>query len=288
MSAIIAAVVNEKGGATKTTTTYAIGSEAANLGLRTLIVDFDPQYASLTLAAGAERTRGAKSVVNAMQAFLENDEPGPLTPHLIALRPHLDLLPSGKELSSAETVLHDTPDRDRILSNVLAPAARDYDLVLIDCPPSLGILVTNALTAAQSVIIPVTPEFMGAAGLKDLLDTIRRIKRRRLNPDLSVAAIILTKASLGTKHARKVADEVRATYGESIAVLGPVKPATIVNEASEAGQSIVDYAPKHDVALAYKEITRELLRSWGVPLPADPQDGQQQQADEHQTEVLHG
>jgi len=192
MAAIIAAVVNEKGGVGKTTSTYALGTAFARASLRTLMVDMDPQRASLTLATGV--ARGSKSVADAMQAVIEADrdaEEGDtatvvgagidvLTPHTVAVAPNLDLIPSGKELTSAEHVLRDVPERDRILAEVLAPAADAYDIILIDCPPSLGVLVINAMGAAQTLIIPVSPEYLSAGSLEDLFDTVRRVKRRAL------------------------------------------------------------------------------------------------------------
>jgi len=152
----------------------------------------DPQRASLTLATGV--ARGSKSVADAMQAVIEADrdaEEGDtatvvgagidvLTPHTVAVAPNLDLIPSGKELTSAEHVLRDVPERDRILAEVLAPAADAYDIILIDCPPSLGVLVINAMGAAQTLIIPVSPEYLSAGSLEDLFDTVRRVKRRAL------------------------------------------------------------------------------------------------------------
>jgi len=282
MAAIIAAVVNEKGGVGKTTSTYALGTAFARASLRTLMVDMDPQRASLTLATGV--ARGSKSVADAMQAVIEADrdaEEGDtatvvgagidaLTPHTVAVAPNLDLIPSGKELTSAEHVLRDVPERDRILAEVLAPAADAYDIILIDCPPSLGVLVINAMGAAQTLIIPVSPEYLSAGSLEDLFDTVRRVKRRRLNPNLSIAGIILTDADLRTTHAREITQEIRAQYGADLPILGVVKHATEVNNAAQAGRSIVDYAPKHPAALAYAEIADALLHHWqrAAPIPA--------------------
>jgi chromosome partitioning protein len=281
MAAIIAAVVNEKGGVGKTTSTYALGTAFARAGLRTLMVDMDPQRASLTLATGV--SRGSKSVADAIQAVIEADRdagevdtaaaslnPDALAPHTVAVAPNLDLIPSGKELTSAEHVLRDVPERDRILAEVLAPAADAYDIILIDCPPSLGVLVVNAMGAAQTLIIPVSPEYLSAGSLEDLFDTVRRVKRRRLNPTLSIAGIILTDADLHTTHAREITQEIRAQYGADLPILGVVKHATEVNNAAQAGRSIVDYAPKHPAALAYTEIADALLHRWqrAAPTPA--------------------
>ncbi len=274
MAAIIAAVVNEKGGVGKTTSTYALGTAFARAGLRTLMVDMDPQRASLTLATGV--SRGSKSVADAMQAVIEADRDadegeitaradagvGTLAPHTVAVAPNLDLIPSGKELTSAEHVLRDVPDRDRILAEVLAPVADTYDIILIDCPPSLGVLVINAMGAAQTLIIPVSPEYLSAGSLEDLFDTVRRVKRRHLNPHLSIAGIILTDADLHTTHAREIAQAIHAQYGADLPILGVVKHATEVNNATQAGRSIVDYAPKHPAALAYAEIAATLLHRW--------------------------
>ncbi len=262
----IAAIVNEKGGVSKSSSTLSLGSAMAARGLRVLLVDLDPQHASLTLAAGVASSK--KGVAAAMQDYLTNDEAGPLAPYVAALGPTLDLLPSGKELSNAETALQNTEGREHILGEVLTPADGVYDVVLIDCPPTLGVLVTNALTAAQTVIIPVVPEYMAAAGLQGLLDTLRRIKRRKLNPTLTVSGIILAMVDNRTAHGREVAEAVRAAFGAEVPVLGEVKRSIRMSEAAQAGQSIIDYDPKHPVALAYQEIADDLLRRWGIAAPA--------------------
>jgi len=264
----IAAIVNEKGGVSKSSSTLSLGSAMAARGLRVLLVDLDPQHASLTLAAGVASPK--KGVAAAMQDYLTADEAGPLAPYVAALGPTLDLLPSGKELSNAETALQNTEGRERILGEVLAPADGVYDVVLIDCPSTLGVLVTNALTAAQTVIIPVVPEYMAAAGLQGLLDTLRRIKRRKLNPTLTVSGVILAMVDNRTSHGREVAEAVRAAFGAEVPVLGEVKRSIRVSEAAQAGQSIIDYDPKHPVALAYREIADDLLQRWGIVAPVQP------------------
>ncbi len=261
----IAAVVNEKGGVSKTSTTLSLGSAMAARGLHVLLVDLDPQHASLTLAAGV--TSSKKGVALAMQDFLTSDEAAALDGYVTAIGPTLDLLPSGKELSNAETALQNTEGREHILGEVLAPADGVYDVVLIDCPPTLGVLVTNALTAAHTVIIPVVPEYMAAAGLQGLLDTLRRIRRRKLNPNLTISGIILAMVDNRTAHSREVAEAVRAAFGDEVPVLGEVKRSIRMSEAAQAGQSIIDYDPKGPAALAYRAIADDLLRRWDITAP---------------------
>lgn len=264
MSTIVA-IVNEKGGVGKTVSTYSLGSALARRGQRVLMVDLDPQDASLSIASGVREP--AASVADALQHYITQREAAPLEEYVTPLGPNLDLLPNSKGLASAEHVLANVRRREYVLAEVLAPAAARYDIILIDCPPSLGVLVVNALTAADVVLIPVVPEYMAAIGIKGLLDTVREMRREKLNPRLTVGGIILTMVDTRTRHSREVSEDLRAAFGDEIPILGEVRRSTRVNEAMQAGRSILDYAERDTAAQAYLAIADELLTRWAVPSP---------------------
>jgi len=265
---MIACIANQKGGTSKTSTTLALGAACAERGQRVLLVDLDPQ-ASLTAAAGAPLL-GRPTVYTALSHYLAHDE----APDLAAggmLHPvsaGLTLLPSSIDLAAAEMELVTAVRREYILSEVLVPALGDYDLVLIDCPPSLGLLVVNALTAAREVIVPVVPEYLAAHGLQLLLGSIGRIRKNKLNPRLQIAGIIFTMVDNRTTHGRAVAEEIRGSIGRQVPILGEVKRSIKVAEAAAAGVPITAYAARSDSALAYGQIADGLLARWGLsPLP---------------------
>ncbi len=264
MSTIVA-IVNEKGGVGKTVSTYSLGSALARRGQRVLMVDLDPQDASLSIASGVHKP--AASVADALQHYITQREAAPIEEYVTPLGPNLDLLPNSKGLASAEHVLANVRRREYVLAEVLAPAAARYDIILIDCPPSLGVLVVNALTAADVVLIPVVPEYMAAIGIKGLLDTVREMRREKLNPRLTVGGIILTMVDTRTRHSREVSEDLRAAFGDEIPILGEVRRSTRVNEAMQAGRSILDYAERDTAAQAYLAIADELLARWAVPSP---------------------
>jgi len=261
MSTIVA-IVNEKGGVGKTVSTSSLGSALARRGQRVLLVDLDPQEASLSIATGVHEP--ATSVADVLQHYITRREAAPLEEYVTPLGPNIDLLPNSKGLASAEHVLANVRRREYVLAEVLAPAAARYDTILIDCPPSLGVLVVNALTAADVVLIPVVPEYMAVIGIKGLLDTVREMRREKLNPRLTVGGIILTMVDTRTRHSREVSEDVRAAFGDEIPILGEVRRSTRVNEAMQAGQSILDYAERDTAAQAYLAIADELLARWAT------------------------
>jgi len=273
---MIVAIVNEKGGVGKTVSTSSLGSALARRGQRVLLVDLDPQDASLSIAAGVHEP--AASVADVLQHYIAAREAAPLDGYVTALGPNLDLLPNSKGLASAEHVLANVRRREYVLAEALAPAAARYDTILIDCPPSLGILVVNALTAADVVLIPVVPEYMAAIGIKGLLDTVREMRREKLNPRLVVGGIILTMVDTRNRHSREVAEDVRAAFGADIPILGEVRRSTRVNEAMQAGRSILDYAERDAAAQAYLAIADDLLARWATASTKR----------ETETEVAHG
>ena len=246
------AVVNQKGGVGKTTTTFNLGVALQRLGRRVLLVDLDPQ-ASLSVSAGIPI---ATLSVSIYQLLL--DEKLDPTPVVAKTTSGVDILPATIDLSAAEVELVSVMQRELVLRDVLDQLKDRYEHILIDCPPNLGLLTINALAAADQVIIPLECEFLATRGLALLLRTIQKIQAR-LNRNLRLAGILPTKFAGRTVHANVVLQEVRASFpGQVYDVVfnNTVK----VKEAPAAGVSILDDDPHPEVAKAYVQLALEVDR----------------------------
>ena len=257
----IIALANQKGGVTKTTSTLALGAALADRSQRVLLVDLDPQ-ASLTSAAGVDTAEGDETVYTAMASYMRSGD----APHLDGGVRHvadgLDLLPASIELAGAEMELMNVGRREYVLGEVLGIVKGRYDVIIIDCPPSLSLLTVNALTVADEVLIPVVPDYLASRGLGLLLTSIAHTRKIKLNPRLMVRGVILTMVDGRTVHTRETMERIRAFLGDRIPVLGEVKRSTKAAEAAAAGLPITAYAPHSDVALAYGQIADALLDRW--------------------------
>ncbi len=258
----IVAVANQKGGQGKTTSTLALGAALAERGQRVLIVDLDPQ-ASLTSAAGIEPEALDITMYTAFTQYMAEATVPAYADLARPLGPSLALLPSSLDLALAEMDLHNAVRREYVLAEILAVARDDYDIVLVDCPPSLTWLTINALTAAQQVLIPVVPEFLAARGLGQLLGTIGRVRRNKLNPSLEIVGAVLTMVDTRTAHGRHVADRIRAFLDGQAPVLGEVKRSIRASEAAEAGESVLRYDTRGEAARGYRDVADALLAAWG-------------------------
>jgi chromosome partitioning protein len=171
----------------------------------------------------------------------------------------VNLLPANIELSGMEVGLVNTISRETVLREYIQSVRKNYDYVFIDCSPSLGMLTINAMAAADSLIIPLQPQYLSAKGLEQLLGTVRRVKRQ-INPKLRIEGILLTMVDSRTKDAREIADLVREAYGKSIKVFATEIPRSVrMSETSKAGKSIFAYDGKCKAAEAYRNLTREVL-----------------------------
>jgi chromosome partitioning protein len=256
----IIAIANQKGGVGKTTTTINLGAGLVERGRSVLLIDLDPQ-ASLTLALGplpaednaAETTRPAATVYD----LLLRSSRGEAEPFAGAIQPTasgLQLTPASIELSAAEIDLLREPLGVFALRDSLDTLPDKFEYVLLDCPPSLGILTANALAAASGVIIPLQADYLALRGVDLLLNTIAKIQKRA-NPQLAVLAILLTLADLRTLHAREVIAAARATFGERMPVLEDVVPYSVrVKEAPLAQASVLEYASDSPAAAAYRKL----------------------------------
>jgi chromosome partitioning protein len=248
------ALANQKGGVGKTTTAVNLGAYLATSGQQVLLIDMDPQ-ANATSSLGIDRTQLDASIYD----VLVNSTPLPQIV-LSCASLSLDIAPSSLALAGAEVEMVSVLAREHLLRKALISVAEAYDYLLIDCPPSLGLLTINALTAASDgVIIPVQCEYLALEGLSKLLHTIQLV-RDNLNPRLTVRGLLLTMFDSRTNLSHQIEKEVRDHFGDR--VFATVIPRNVrLGEAPSYGQSILTYAPHSQGALAYKALAEELTRA---------------------------
>ncbi|WP_163505133.1 ParA family protein [Fodinicola acaciae] len=248
----IIAMCNQKGGVGKTTTTINLGAALAEYGRRVLLVDFDPQGA-LSVGLGVSTHELELTVYN----LLMQREIGVNDVKIKTNVDSLDLVPSNIDLSAGEVQLVGEVAREMTLARVLRTAVEDYDYILIDCQPSLGLLTINALTAAHGVVVPLECEFFSLRGVALLIDTIEKVKDR-LNPQLELDGILATMYDARTVHARQVLGRVVEAFGEK--VYDTVISRTVrFPETTVAGEPITSFAPNSAGAKAYRALAREVI-----------------------------
>ncbi len=255
----VLAVVNQKGGVGKTTTAVNLAAAVAATERSTLLLDFDPQ-ANATSAYGVPPP--ARHIYDALIGRCVMKD--------VVLQTelhYLHLVPSGRDLYGAEIELVSIENRERSLERALADLRDAYELVVIDCPPSLGLLTLNALTAADAVLIPLQCEYYALEGLAGLLETVELV-RRQLNPNLHLEALVLTMADLRNNLSRQVADEVREHFGER--VCRTVIPRNVrLSEAPSHGKPILLYDIHSKGAVSYLHLADEILRRMQFTTSAD-------------------
>ena len=259
MAPTIIAIANQKGGVGKTTTTGNLGVGLSRQGKKVLILDCDPQ-ASLTLSLTAEQPDLLHTALpDLLERILDEKEiaPGEGVLH----HPEgVDILPANIALAGVEVSLVNAMSRESTLRQLLNSYRKDYDYILLDCMPSLGMLTINALAAADKVIVPVQANYLSAKGLEQLLQTVSKV-RRQINPKLKIEGILMTMVDSRTNDAKAITGLIRETYGDKIHVFKTEIPRSVrAAEISAMGTSIYEYDPGGKVAEAYQALTKEVLQ----------------------------
>ena len=254
----IIAIAMQKGGVGKTTTTINLAAALAQMGQRILAIDFDPQC-NLTQHCGFDPDNLTPTIYQPLKQEVDGFE-SDVANAIYETDEGFHLLPAQPELSLVELSLINTLSRERVLVTMLQNVVDDYDYILIDCNPSLGLLVVNALTAADGVIIPIQTEYLAARGALMILSTIQTVRRKKLNPNLEILGILLTMADTRTTLTRDIQTAVKEQYGDTIHIYDPViKRSVRFAESAVAGQSILAYDPTTPGAEAYHAVAREIV-----------------------------
>lgn len=253
----VIALTNQKGGVGKTTTAVNLGVCLSKQGKKVLLVDADAQ-ANLTMSLGYPRPDDLPiSLATIMQDIID-DKPFDVQKGILHHSEGVDLLPSNIELSGLEVRLINAISRERVLTTCINEVKKNYDYVLIDCMPSLGMLTINALAAADSVVIPTQPHYLSAKGLELLLRSVSKV-RRQINPHLRIDGILMTMVMPRTNISKEVTALVRRAYGQNIKVFDAQIPHSIrAVEATAEGKSIFAYDKGGKVAAAYEQFGKEV------------------------------
>ena len=257
MSAQITAITNQKGGVGKTTSTVNLGVGLAQEGTKVLLVDGDPQ-GSLTISMGIQDPDALTETLSTLMLAEMEDKAIPPDYGIIHHQEGVDLLPGNIELSGVELSLVNTMSRELVLRNVLNRLRNNYDYIFIDCMPSLGLMNINALAAADSVIIPLQPQFLSTKGLNLLLRSIARV-RKQINPKLRIDGILFTMVDSRVNNARDIISSLRSAVGDNIRVFKTEIPRSVrAAEAAENGKSIFKHDRRGKVAEAYTALSKEV------------------------------
>ncbi|MDR2043317.1 MAG: AAA family ATPase [Clostridium sp.] len=261
------AVANQKGGVGKSATSTNLGIGLARQGRKVLIVDLDSQ-ASQTVSLGWKQPEELPVTVATQLGKVVANKPIDPQDGILHHSEDIDLIPSSIELSGLEMRMVNAMSRESVLKSYLAELRRDYDVIVLDCPPTLGMMTVNALAAADRVIVPVQPEYLSVIGMTQLFDTVALVKKQ-INPALQVEGVLVTLANMRTNLAKNTLEILRQAYGGKIRIFPhPVPYSTKVKEASAAGRSIFAYDPKGAAAYAYGELVKEVERN-GRQIGAD-------------------
>ena len=254
----VIALTNQKGGVGKTTTAVNLGVSLVQQGKKVLLIDADAQ-ANLTMALGYNRPDDIPITLSTVMQNIIDDKTLDVSQGIIHHSEGVDLLPSNIELSGFEVRLINAMSRERVLKTYVNEVKKNYDYVLIDCMPSLGMITINALAAADSVIIPVQAQYLPAKGMTQLLGTIAKV-RKHTNADLKIDGILLTLVDGRTNLAKSTVEALRDNFGSHIRIYKTMIPTAVkAAEVSSKGKSIYAYEPNSSVSKAYANFTKEVL-----------------------------
>ena len=235
-----------------------MGVSLAAEGKKVLLVDAEPQ-GSLTISMGWQQPDELPTTLSTLMQKAMNDQPIQPGEGILYHAEGVDLIPANIELAGLEVALVNSMNREKMLKQVLDGAKREYDYILLDCMPSLGMLTINALAAADTTLIPVQAQYLSAKGLEQLLQTVGKV-RRQINPKLKIEGILLTMTDSRTNYGKQIDTLIRQAYGSKIKVFSQTIPRSVrAAETSAAGKSIFQHDPKGKVAEAYQSLAREVL-----------------------------
>ena len=253
----VIAIANQKGGVGKTTTTFNLGVALKNQGKRVLVVDADPQ-GDLTTYMGYNESELKTTLAQLMESVIYDSQLD-TKQAILNNAEGIDLIPSDLDLSATEAMLVNAMSREVTLRTILNNVKKDYDYVLIDCMPSLGMLTINSLSCSDKVVIPVQDHFLAAKGMGHLLKTVSRVKRT-INPNLEVGGILLTLVNKRTNLSKETIQDLKETYGRAIKLYDTQIPLAVKTaESTSRGKSIFKYDKNSKVATAYEDFAKEVL-----------------------------
>ena len=251
----VLALCSQKGGVGKTTSCVNLAVGLAKAGKKVLVIDNDPQ-GSMTASLGYHNPDELPITLATILTKIVEDEPFENTLGILHHQEGIDLIPANIELAGMEVSLVNCMNREKMLKQVLEGAKHEYDYILLDCTPSLGMLTVNALAAADTTLIPVQAQYLSAKGLEQLLQTVQKV-RRQINPKLKIEGILLTMTDSRTNYGQQIDNLIRGAYGSKIKVFDQTIPRSVrAAEISAVGKSIFKHDPKGKVAEAYRSLTK--------------------------------